>query len=213
MSDWFDSSWNWKFHSTVLKQIWWCLRSAYLVFWSICSTDFLYIFPAGWWSTIVPLPVLHNHLSWAGWGILGAAHLILYVFLDALCFLLDHCSDTHQPSPSLFPLLAALQAETSMYCEEFLCFDISGIYLLPWPVLILPGILMTGRAYVLMASIFFISFTYLLNIFLTWWWLIWSSSSGFLLVCGITRYCLGFQLLRWLMVTLLLNLYPHIRVS
>lgn len=35
-----------------------------------------------------------------------------------------------------------------MYCEEFLCFDISGIYLLPWPVLTLPGILMTGRAYV-----------------------------------------------------------------
>lgn len=44
-----------------------------------------------------------------------------------------------------------------MYCEEFLCFDISGIYLLPWPVLILPGILMTGRAYVLMAYIIYLS--------------------------------------------------------
>lgn len=156
MSDWFDSSWNWKFHSTVLKQIWWCLPSAYLHFWSICSTDVLVYFPSQL--------VVHDSsspcsgetrpsvLSWLRHS--GAAHLILYVLLDALCFLLDRCSDTHQPSPSLFPLLAALQAETSMYCEEFLCFDIGGIYLLPWPVLILPGILMTGRAYVLMASIF-----------------------------------------------------------
>lgn len=99
---------------------------------------------------------------------------IFQMYSDALCFFKDLGYDANKSSPSLFlvlvePQSAGLWVKTSMNCEEFLRLDISGIYVSCGQLSIPGEYLMTHRAYLLMAQILFLPFSWLLNTCLTFW--------------------------------------------
>lgn len=101
------------------------------------------------------------------------------VFAD--CFFQDWGSGTHYSSPSLLVLLvqpqnARLQVNTSEHCEAFFFFCLDIGFISSFGKLIIPdSYFMTSRAFVLVAWILFLPFSWLFSTCLTlpgiWLWL------------------------------------------